>query len=121
MSRLIIDPAGRDAGGALSQILPADGSVSYTQLDVYKRQAMWPAGSMPRRAIPTIPSRGQRSRRQLRRAQPYLQAVDGRGQGGLRVGPGILVLRQFPDGIQQVDPGPVSYTHLDVYKRQVPS
>ena len=25
MSRLIIDPAGRDAGGALSQILPADG------------------------------------------------------------------------------------------------
>ena len=87
---------------------PSFGSVSYTHLDVYKRQAQKRLWNSLCSAVPFQPPAGVEAWRET-----YLKNLDV-WEAAVR-----RTLSQEASWVQRwVEP--VSYTHLDVYKRQVP-
>ena len=83
------------------------GTVSYTHLDVYKRQAKYTAVSVRECAL-DVAAMAETS------TKVFVYEAMGRHAGWLAAAAGLA-------GTGKDDaPHPVSYTHLDVYKRQAP-
>ena len=93
--------------------------VSYTHLDVYKRQpttsCTWLPSAWPIRASPSSPVR-----RSLRSVSYTHLDVYKRQEVARWVEAGCYIAFGGPLTFKKADEA-VSYTHLDVYKRQVPS
>ena len=97
-------------------------TVSYTHLDVYKRQAPrhaltlaeWSQPIALHSLLATWSDHIYRHQPTLPREQKPLLSLWAQWYIGLLVPPLMLALLNEPQGLS-----PVSYTHLDVYKRQV--
>ena len=90
--------------------------VSYTHLDVYKRQDFNPAICTPDRLAAWCSFWGEAQSRPI-----YQERCGANDEGYNRTLEGICA-RLMTEGGYSGDPvrvAPVSYTHLDVYKRQI--